>query len=248
MISSSPRRPRPRPRPESPQHRQAPGRRRMRLVPVAAAVLILGGTAATLAAVTSRSGPPGGAGGGDGAATVLSGPIGPEGIPLEQGPPLAGLDTAARGQPTAGIQCNPSEQVVYHIHAHLTIFVNGQARSLPAGVGIVEPQAQQTSSGPFYGATACYYWLHVHAQDGVIHIESPSVATYTLGQFFALWGQPLDRGHVGPADGSVIAYVNGIRYNGDPAAITLTEHEDIQLEVGTPVVPPLRVDWSRSGL
>ncbi|MCW2594620.1 MAG: hypothetical protein JWP39_508, partial [Jatrophihabitans sp.] len=41
--------------------------------------------------------------------------------------------------------------------------------------------------------------------------------------------------------------VNGIRYSGTPAGIPLTSHEDIQLDVGTPVAPK-RVDWSKSQL
>jgi hypothetical protein len=48
-------------------------------------------------------------------------------------------------------------------------------------VGIVSPVAQATAEGPFYEATQCYYWLHVHAQDGIIHIESPTVRAYSLG-------------------------------------------------------------------
>jgi hypothetical protein len=35
-----------------------------------------------------------------------------------------------------------------------------------------------------------------------------------------------------------------MRYAGDPGAIVLAEHEDIQLDVGTPIVSPEPVDWS----
>ena len=48
------------------------------------------------------------------------------------------------------------------------------------------PVAQQTANGVFDNAMRCYYWLQVHAQDGVIHVESPTTATYTLGQSFAI--------------------------------------------------------------
>jgi hypothetical protein len=37
-------------------------------------------------------------------------------------------------------------------------------------------------------------------------------------------------------------------YTGDPRGIVLAEHEDIQLDVGTPIVSPQPVDWSRSQL
>ena len=53
---------------------------------------------------------------------------------------------------------------------------------------------------------------------------------------------------VGPATGTATAYVNGMRYTGDPRWIVLTEHEDIKLDVGTPIVSPEPVDWSTSQL
>ena len=53
------------------------------------------------------------------------GPLGPEGVPIPAAPPLAGTATAATGQPVDGISCQTSEQTVFHIHAHLTVFVNG---------------------------------------------------------------------------------------------------------------------------
>lgn len=178
---------------------------------------------------------------------VLTGPPGPEGIVLETGTPLAPAATPADGKPVNGIQCNSSEQVAYHIHTHLAIYVNGTLRPVPGGIGIVEPEAQQTPEGPFYGATQCYYWLHVHAQDGIIHIESPTTAKYTLGDFFAEWGQPLTATRVGPATGTVTAFVNEQLYKGDPADIPLGSREDVQLDVGSSV-PPMRVDWSKSQL
>jgi hypothetical protein len=184
----------------------------------------------------------------DTAAETLTGPAGPEGISLEEGTPLAPATTAATGQPVDGIQCQQSEQVVYHVHTHLTVYVNGVLRPIPPGIGTVAPVAQETPQGPFYGATSCYYWLHVHAQDGVIHIESPSVRAYTLGQFFDLWRQPLSATQVGPAPGPITVFVDGQPYHGDPAGIALGSREDIQINAGAPTVPPKRVDWGNSEL
>ena len=184
----------------------------------------------------------------DAATAVLTGPPGPEGIVLEQGQLLAPAGTAATGTAVDGIQCSASEQVAYHIHTHLSVYVNGALRPIPAGVGIVTPVAQQTANGAFDSASRCYYWLHVHAQDGVIHVESPTTTTYTLGQFFAIWNQPLSANQVGPDTGTLAVFVNGVRYTGNPAGIPLQSHEDIQIDVGTPTVAPHRVDWSKSQL
>ena len=79
-------------------------------------------------------------------------------------------------------------------------------------------------------------------------MESPTRRQYTLGDFFAIWGQPLGKKQVGPATGTVTAYVNGVRYTGDPGDIVLTEHSDIQLDVGTPIVSPAPVNWSTAQL
>jgi hypothetical protein len=177
-----------------------------------------------------------------------TGTEGPEGIPLETGAPLAPGATPAMGATVDGVQCDSSEQVAYHVHSHLAVYVDGQERALPAGVGIVEPVTQQTPAGPFDGASRCYYWLHVHTGDGVIHIESPTAATYTLGQFFDLWGQPLTTNRVGPATGALTTYVDGKRFFGDPRTIVLGSHRDIQIDVGSPAPLPKAVLWSRSEL
>jgi hypothetical protein len=138
-----------------------------------------------------------------------------------------------------GITCDTQEQVAYHIHAHLAIFVSGVQRIVPEGIGIAPPrQEEQSSEGPFVVAGGCFYWLHSHTPDGVIHIESPDHRVYTLGQYFDEWRQPLSRTQVGPAQGQVTAFVDGRPYSGDPRVIALLPHRQIQLDVGAPVVPP----------
>jgi len=175
------------------------------------------------------------------------GPAGSEGVPVPNAAPLAGLTTAVTGQPADGISCQTSEQTLFHIHAHLTVFVNGSPRQVPAAIGIPGAQAEQTTAGPFIGSGTCFYWLHTHAPDGIIHIESPVQRSYTLGEFFDEWGQPLGPGQVGPAKGKVTAIYDGQVYRGNPRNIPLTAHAQIQLEVGTPLVAPLSITWP-SGL
>jgi hypothetical protein len=215
---------------------------------VAAVVVLAAAAAGITAAVHGNSAHASAKAPGDVATSVLTGPAGPEGIVLEQGQPLASPSTAASGQTVDGIKCDSTEQVAYHIHTHLSIYVNGTLRPIPAGIGIVAPVAQQTANGAFDSASQCYYWLHVHAQDGIIHVESPTTATYTLGQFFAIWNQPLTADRVGANTGTLTVFVNGVRYTGNPTDIPLQSHEDIQIDVGTPTVAAQRVDWSKSQL
>ena len=129
----------------------------------------------------------------------------------------------ATGATVDGIKCQTSEQVAYHIHAHLAIYASGDPQAVPAGIGI--PGGR------------CLYWLHTHDATGVIHVESPAQRAYTLGQFFDIWGQPLSTSQVGRASGQVTVFLNGKRFSGDPRSIKLTPHALIQLDVGK-VVPP----------
>jgi hypothetical protein len=178
------------------------------------------------------------------------GPLGPEGIPIPtNAPPLASNASAATGNTVDGIQCNAGEKLVYHVHTHLTIFVNGAPRQIPYGIGIVPPrQIQHTASGPFVAGGSCFYWLHTHAADGIIHIESPSKRTYTLGNFFDIWHQPLGPNQVGPAKGKVTAFYNGQVYKDNPRDIPLGSHIQVQLDVGKPLIAPEKVSFGGTGL
>ena len=194
---------------------------------VGAVVVIGAAVGITLAATGggSQNGGSGKSGSGGAALSTLgalkpappAGALGPEGVPVPNAAPLAGLSTAATGQTVHGISCQTNEQTLFHIHAHLTVFVNGTARQVPAAIGIPGAQAQNTASGPFIGSGTCFYWLHTHAADGIIHIESPVKRTYTLGDFFAEWGQPLSSSRVGPATGPVTAILNGKVFTGNPS-------------------------------
>jgi hypothetical protein len=185
----------------------------------------------------------------DVATSTLTGPQGPEGIVLEQGTVLAPVTSAATGETVDGVKCESQEQVAYHIHAHLTIYVDGKLRPVPPGIGIVEPQNQASAGqAEFDAATNCYYWLHTHAQDGVIHVEAPDNSLYTLGDFFGIWGQKLSTSQIGSVSGTVTAYLNGKPFTGNPASIPLTSRADIQLDIGTTTPAPQKVDWSISQL
>jgi len=136
---------------------------------------------------------------------------------------LAPAANTTQDGPVDGISCDAHEQLVLHIHAHLAIYDHGEPKLLPSGIGI--------STG------ACIAWLHSHDQSGILHIEAPMPRTFTLGNFFSVWGQPLSMTEVGPALGSVTAFVDGVAITGDPRAIVLADHGVVQLDVGEPVVP-----------
>jgi hypothetical protein len=140
-----------------------------------------------------------------------------------------------KGPKIAGISCDAMEGSRLHIHQHLTILDHGVSMPIPLDVG-------RPASGQ------CLYWIHTHTPDGVIHIESPTNRTFILGDFFAIWGQPLTetRAATAVARGNKIkAWVDGKPYTGDLAKIPLLAHTDIVLEIGPPFPPPPKfTDWT----
>jgi hypothetical protein len=163
-------------------------------------------------------------------------------VPIPKDRALAGTRLLTTGGQVDGIACQAGEQVLVHIHAHLTIFIRGVAREVPAAIGIAPPyHVEATPRGAFVAGGSCFMWLHTHSADGIIHTESPVNRTYTLGEFFDIWGQPFDREQVGPAQGPVTALFNGRVFTGNPREIPLLADAQIQLEVGRPLVAPEQI-------
>ena len=230
----------------------------MRKLALLAAALLCAALLAACGSSKSTSSPAGATGTGTGTtsagATSTSGSasssapqIGFEAVPLQQGPELAPASTTGTAK-VHGITCGPTEQLVYHIHAHLAVFKSGQSYALPAGIGIPGSKAVDTNQGPIASGGSCIYWLHTHTTDGVIHIESPTKTIYTLGEFFDEWHQPLSGTQIASLSGPVTAFVNGKPWKKSPRAIPLLPHQDIQLEIGQPAPPIVKIDWSQTQL
>ncbi|MFF1635135.1 hypothetical protein [Leifsonia sp. NPDC058248] len=155
----------------------------------------------------------------------------------ESAPPWkAPTDPSARAK-AAGLQMLSSEGTVEHIHSHLTVTVDGKKVAVPALLGIDESAG---SISP----------LHTHDESGIVHVESPVKASFTLGQVFTEWNVALATGRIGSystADGRAITvFVDGKPYTGDPAAITLADHEDIDIVVtqsGVTASAPAAFTW-----
>jgi hypothetical protein len=173
--------------------------------------------------------------------------VGPEGVPIETGPFLAAATTTVLGKVVNGIQCQGIQQLADRAFVHLQVYVRGQARALPGGIGMVDPTASATSKGLLFSPQTCYYWLHTRAADGVVQVESPRDRVYTLGDFFKVWDQPLSRDRAAANKGKITAIVDGRRWRGNPKQIPLTEHESIELAVGRPVPAFRALDWTGTG-
>jgi hypothetical protein len=146
-------------------------------------------------------------------------------LPLQQGPVIPS------GEPVAGISCDAMEGDRIHIHQHLVIFDRGKEVAIPPNVG--QPMMRR-----------CIYWLHTHTPDGIIHVEAPQDRSFTLGDFFKVWGQPLTKSVAATAHAdkgtSLKVWVDGNPYAKDPATIPLADHTDIVIEAGPPFPKPPR--------
>jgi len=121
----------------------------------------------------------------------------------------------------SGVECHRAEQTNYHVHSHIDVFVDGQKKEVPTNIGIL--------SSP-----SCFFWLHTHSSDGVIHVEAPQTMEFTLGQFLDIWNQTRDSsGLFNSVSGkNVTAYVNGDQFQGNYRDIQLESRKQIVLAYG----------------
>jgi hypothetical protein len=174
--------------------------------------------------------------------TILGGVFGspdPSSSPTGPAPSVSAASSGtAPGGPTptiggsasviSGVACDVDEGTAYHVHSHLNIRFEGELQSIPADIGIRE---------------TCLYWLHTHTDQGVIHVEAPSETTFTLGQFFDVWGQALSTTQVlgrtvGPGE-SLFVFVDRQRIEVDPRTIELGDLVAIELQIGAAPLDPL---------
>jgi hypothetical protein len=119
--------------------------------------------------------------------------------------------------------------------AHVELFARGRAVIVPAGIGIAPPRLRD---GAYVDGGRCSYPLRTREPTGIVEIVPGTRAT--VGDLFALWGQPLGRRHLAAFSGRVRAAVGGRDRRGDPRAIALTAHAQVVLQVGPPIAPHAR--------
>lgn len=145
------------------------------------------------------------------------------GVQTGPAPWNAGVDHLPDRLSPLGLQQLGAEGEVVHIHQHLDIFVNGKKETVPAQIGIYDSQFLTE--------------LHTHDTTGVMHVESPTKRTFTLGEFFGVWGVRLTNDCIGgycrPKTPWKL-YINGAPYSGDPSKVVLIKHQEFAFVIGTP--------------
>lgn len=136
--------------------------------------------------------------------------------------------------PINGETCDTVMHSTYHIHIHLTIYVYGKAVPIPQGIGIAADGS-------------CYYWMHTHTGDGIIHIEAPgNSSNVDLNDFLTVWHDGFARLNfpvqLTQGTGWKI-YINGQPFAGTVTSplstrVPLASRDIVTLEYGTPNPPP----------
>lgn len=152
--------------------------------------------------------------------------------------PNGNTSAGGQGAPVDGISCLLNMPEAYHVHAHVTIFLDGVAQAIPSNIGIHNQDPSR-----------CFYGIHTHDRSGKIHVEFEAPGTYTLGNLFNIWGQPLETDNVAGITGKPISV-----YSTDQATVTkvtsdwkqieLTTHKEITIVIGTPISEIPNYTWS----
>ncbi len=144
---------------------------------------------------------------------------------------------AARAEPIDGLRCSAAPGV--RVLAHVELFAAGRVVPVPPGIGIAAPLVRR---GAYVRGGRCSYPVRTTEPTGLLELRAG--ARLTLGELFAIWGQPLSRTRLAafratPA-AAVRAYLDGRRWQGDPRALPLGAHAVVVLEVGRRVAPHVR--------
>src|SRR5437764_3220200 len=142
-------------------------------------------------------------------------------------PPSLGA-AASTGRPIRGLTCGPG--TAPRFGAHIELFAAGRVVLGPPGIGIAPPRIHR---GAYVSGGRCSYPARTREPTGLIEVERG--ARLRLGDFFAIWGQPLSRRRMAGFGGPVRVYVSGRLRPSDPRDIPLSRHAVIALEVGARV-------------
>lgn len=149
----------------------------------------------------------------------------------------------ATGQPVGDMLCQATLGSMQRASVHLTVYINDQQAGIPTGIGSVAPSQPDVTALASNGRTTCLYPLHVFEADNIIHVDAPTNRTYTLGEFFDIWGQPLSQTQVADYQSDIthpLAFYafdadgNMRNYTDNPRSIPLLEHGTIVVVYNSP--------------
>ena len=159
----------------------------------------------------------------------------PAAVPAGRGPafrPPARGAAVEQARAIGRLRCTAGAGAGARTLAHVELFAAGEVVPVPPGIGIALPLAR---AGAYVRGGRCSYSVRTTEPTGLLELRPG--ARLTLGDLFAIWGQPLSRTRLGAFRGHVRAYLGGRPWPRDPRALPLSAGAVIVLEIG-PFVPP----------
>jgi len=118
-----------------------------------------------------------------------------------------------------------SNRLALHTHTEVQIYVHGQPVTIPANVGIDIPTQFIAS-------------IHTHTADGIVHVESSTVADFTLQEFFDIWGvrftQSCIGGYCDGGQNELQVFRDGKEVTGSFGSVPLADQSVVVITYGTP--------------
>lgn len=124
---------------------------------------------------------------------------------------------------TIGLPALSQEGTALHIHQHIDIYIHGTHVNIPAFIGINDTEGFISP-------------IHTHDELNIIHVESPTIQKFTLGQFFDIWGLLFNDkcigGYCTNSNSKLQIFINGKEAPSDYRNIELTAYEEIVITYG----------------
>jgi hypothetical protein len=119
----------------------------------------------------------------------------------------------------------PAEGTTMHEHANVQIFVHGKNEPVPTDIGI--DAAKETIQS-----------IHTHDGTGLVHLESSVSRTFTLDEFFGVWGVRFTPSCLGfycnDDTNRLQVFVDGEEVEGNLQDVQLDDQSVIVVTYGTP--------------
>lgn len=117
------------------------------------------------------------------------------------------------------------------LHIQLSVEVGSAAVEVPSSIGL---NGEEVAGGRM--ATGFVSAIHTHDDSGLVHVHSPDVRSYTLGQLFDVWGVSLTEDRMGGycvgGGQTLTVEANGERVEGDPRELELEDGQRISIVYG----------------
>ena len=144
------------------------------------------------------------------------------------------------GSPIGNFTCIVNQPQEGAYHAHLSILINNEPQTIPSFGASPQPAGGH-----------CFYTIHDHDASGKIHVTPGSAGgTFTLGQLFQIWNQPLTDTNLAGITGLPIEIF--VTENNtvtkveaaDWSNIELKSHREITIGAGTAVTEIPNFTWT----